>query len=177
MKQILLSLSMVLLSAGALMAQGKKQMKPASVHNHPAATTAAPATVAAPAAIQPPAESIMFAEPGYNFGSLSEGPSAEHEFSFKNTGKEPIVVQRVQASCGCTTPSYTKEPVAPGQTGTIKAAYNTSGRPGAFTKTLTVFYNVGSNTNTLTKTLTISGTVDKAPASSVPENTSMMKLN
>ena len=172
---------MMILATGSLMAQGKKKQTvnvkdSHEGHNHaPAAGVVA--TSSGDAAAAAPAESISFAEPSHNFGSLPEGPSAEHEFVFTNTGKEPIVIQRVQASCGCTTPSYTKEPVAPGQKGSIKAAYNTSGRPGAFTKTLTVFYNVGSNTTTLSKTLTISGSVDKAPSSSVPENSSMMKLN
>ncbi len=168
MKKVWLSLGVVFLSAGSLMAQDARHH--GHDHGHDHAPAAAPAQAA-------PAESIKFDKPNHDFGTLTEGPSAEHVFKFTNTGKEPIVVQRVQASCGCTTPSYTKEPIAPGQAGSITAAYNTSGRPGAFNKTLTVFYNVGSNTTSLTKTLSIAGNVEKAPTSSVPENNSMMKLN
>jgi hypothetical protein len=116
-------------------------------------------------------ENMSFTADSHAFGTVSEGPTADYEFQFKNTGKEPIVIQRVQASCGCTTPSYTKEPVAPGKTGIVKASYNTMGRPGEFTKTLTVISNAG------TKVLTITGTVEKAPTTSVPENTSMIRTN
>ena len=116
-------------------------------------------------------ENMAFVTDTHDFGTVSEGPAAEFEFFFKNTGKEPIIVERVQASCGCTTPSYSKDPVLPGKQGTIKASFATQGRPGAFTKTVTVVSNAG------TKTLTIKGQVEKAPTSSVPENNSMMKTN
>jgi len=170
MKKILLFLSIAFLSTGSLMAQDKKQHGAHDGHNHDAPVAAVPA-------VTRPAESIAFPEGNHNFGTITEGPNADHEFAFSNTGKEPIVIERVQASCGCTTPSYTKEPVAPGKTGTVKASYSTMGRPGSFTKSLTVFYKVGDNPTSLSKTLTISGNVEKAPSSSVPENSSMMKLN
>jgi hypothetical protein len=114
---------------------------------------------------------MKFTSEVHDFGTIPEGPSAEHEFTFKNTGKEPIIIQRAQASCGCTTPSYSKDPILPGKTGSIKAAYGTQGRPNAFTKTVTVFTNVG------TKVLTIKGNVEKAPESSVPQNSSLIKTN
>ncbi|MBS1588968.1 MAG: DUF1573 domain-containing protein [Bacteroidetes bacterium] len=107
----------------------------------------------------------------HDFGNIPEGPAAEYEFTFKNTGKEPIIIQRAQPSCGCTTPSYSKDPVLPGKTGSIKASYGTQGRPSVFTKTITVVTNVG------TKVLTIKGNVEKAPESSVPANTSMIKTH
>jgi 3,4-dihydroxy-2-butanone 4-phosphate synthase len=107
----------------------------------------------------------------HDFGTLEEGPAADHVFTFTNTGKEPLTIQRVQASCGCTTPEWTKDPIQPGQTGIVKASYGTAGRPGHFEKTLTVFSNAG------TKTLTIKGDVEKAPESSAPQNTSMIRTN
>lgn len=116
-------------------------------------------------------ENIAFKSDTHNFGKLGEGDAAVHVFEFKNTGKTPIVIDRVQASCGCTTPDWTKAPVAPGKTGIVKASYGTQGRPGAFDKTLTVFSNAG------TKVLTIKGSVDKAPETSVPQNSSMMRTN
>ncbi len=162
MKKVCLSLGVVFVFAGAAMAQDGAH------HGHDHSQTQSSPTQG---------ESIKFENPNHDFGMLMEGPTAETVFKFTNTGSEPIVIQRVQASCGCTTPAYTKEPVAPGKTGSITAAYSTSGRPGAFNKTLTVFYTVGNNTSTLTKTLSISGNVEKAPTSSVPENNSMMKIN
>ena len=68
------------------------------------------------------------------------GPIA-YDFKFKNTGDQPIVIQNVQASCGCTTPDWTKTPVAPGASGFIKAQYNPLGRPGQFNKSLTITSN------------------------------------
>ncbi|MBL7717325.1 MAG: DUF1573 domain-containing protein [Flavipsychrobacter sp.] len=114
---------------------------------------------------------MVFTNDAHDFGTVAEGPAADYEFQFKNTGKEPLIIESVHASCGCTTPSYSKEAIAPGKSGSIKASYNTIGRPGAFTKTITVTSNAG------TKVLTIKGNVEKAPASSVPENNSMIKTN
>ena len=74
----------------------------------------------------------------HNFGNITEGEPAEATFTFKNTGKEPITLVNVHASCGCTTPSWTKTPVAPGQTGTVKATYDSKNRQGSFNKTITV---------------------------------------
>lgn len=116
-------------------------------------------------------EHMVFNEDSHDFGAIPEGPAAEYEFKFKNTGSEPIVITKVHASCGCTTPSYSKEPVKPGETGTVKAVYNTQGRPNPFNKSITVVSNAG------TKVLVIKGTVEKAPEGSVPKSTSMMKMN
>lgn len=159
MKRAILSLSVVLLSTCAVMAQSQvKNAKDAM------AKPAAPATTLTP-------KDMDFKEDSHNFGTVAEGPKAEYEFTFRNLGKEPIVLTRVQASCGCTTPSWSKEPIAPGKESVIKASYNTQGRPGPFTKSITVVSNAG------TKVLTIKGTVEKAPTSSVPQNNSMMKTN
>ncbi len=85
---------------------------------------------------------ITFETTTHEFGDVKEtgGPIA-HEFKFKNTGDQPIIISNVQASCGCTTPDWTKTPVAPGQTGLIKAQYNPLGRPGQFNKSLTISSN------------------------------------
>jgi len=160
MKKMILSLGFVALCASAAMAQEKT----------PAAAPQTSATPEAPPTTLKP-ENLAFKMDTHDFGTVSEGPAAEYEFRFKNTGKEPITISKVQASCGCTTPSYSKDPVLPGKEGVIKASYNTNGRPGAFTKTITVVSNAG------TKVVTIKGTVEKAPVSSVPENNSMMKTN
>ena len=63
----------------------------------------------------------------------------------------------MRASCGCTSPSYTKQPVAPGETGTVTVTFNPAGRPGRFTKTLMV--DLAGDDGTERKTLTINGVV------------------
>lgn len=62
---------------------------------------------------------ISFEEEKYSFGELNEGPKVSHEFTFTNTGTEPLVLSNVKASCGCTTPSWPKDPILPGEEGTI----------------------------------------------------------
>ena len=64
------------------------------------------------------------------------------DFTFKNIGSAPLLIQRVQTTCGCTSPEYTNEPVLPGKEGKIKITYSTVGRIGTFDKDITVFTNV-----------------------------------
>lgn len=108
---------------------------------------------------------MKFEKELHDFGTVIEGENATYEFVFTNTGKEPIIISNVAASCGCTTPSWTKEPVKPGQKGSIKAVYSSQNRPGPFNKQITVT----SNAATSTKVLTIKGNVERQPAG-VPEN-------
>lgn len=84
---------------------------------------------------------ITFDKTVHDFNKIMEGDQAEATFTFTNTGKEPITLINVRASCGCTTPTWTKEAVAPGKTGIVKALYNSKGRPGKFNKTITVNTN------------------------------------
>lgn len=86
-----------------------------------------------------PAPTISFEKSTHDFGKIKEADGkATYTFTFTNQGKEPLVINRVQASCGCTTPEWTKEPIAPGKKGTITATYNPTNRPGAFNKAITV---------------------------------------
>ena len=163
MKKVVLSLGLLMIVAAPSFAD-KKDKKDA-------AKTTAPTAQAATGASTQNTDAIKFDSEVYDFGTIPEGPAAEHEFVFTNTGKEPIIIQKAQPSCGCTTPSWSKDPVLPGKTGSIKASYGTQGRPNAFTKTISVVTNVG------TKVLTIKGNVEKAPESSVPANNSMIKTN
>jgi hypothetical protein len=94
----------------------------------------------------------------YDFGTIYEadGP-ASYTFTVMNSGELPLVISRVVPSCGCTTPDWTKEPIAPGKTGDIKVTYNPQGRPGGkFIKTINVYSNGKTNGSYL---LTISGNV------------------
>jgi hypothetical protein len=99
----------------------------------------------------------------HDFGKIKEdaGP-ANFNFNFKNTGKVPLVISAVNASCGCTTPEWSKEPVLPGKSGFIKVSYNPLNRPGSFNKTVTVAANIPNGTlllkisgEVLPKTLTV----------------------
>ncbi|MDX2245980.1 MAG: DUF1573 domain-containing protein [Bacteroidia bacterium] len=83
---------------------------------------------------------IKFEKTTHDFGNLAKDAPAVYSFKFTNTSEAPVVLSRVKASCGCTTPSWTKESVAPGKTGEINVEYNTS-RVGPFTKTVTVTYD------------------------------------
>ncbi|MDR3651631.1 MAG: DUF1573 domain-containing protein [Paludibacter sp.] len=94
---------------------------------------------------------ISFNEKTHDFGKVKEEDGKiTYVFNFENKGNGPLVVNRVQASCGCTTPTWTKEPVEPGKKGSITVTYNPAGRPGAFTKTITVYSNASDEQVTMT---------------------------
>jgi len=102
---------------------------------------------------------IEFLEPEYTFPEFKEGDTVRHEFIFKNTGDQPLYVRDAKASCGCTTPEWTRDTIAPGGEGKITAQYNSKGRPGDFTKTITVL----ANTDPEATVVTIKGHVIPAP--------------
>ena len=85
---------------------------------------------------------IKFTDTEHDFGTIEEklGP-VSYEFIFSNDGSLPLVLSRVQPSCGCTSPEWTKEPIMPGKLGSINVKFDPKGRPGPFTKTITVFSN------------------------------------
>jgi hypothetical protein len=100
---------------------------------------------AAPLAPKASKAVISFAKSNFNFGSIPHNVPATHIFSFTNTGTEPLVLSNVQASCGCTTPDWPKQPIAPGKKGTIKATFNAA-TVGTFTKSVTVMSNAKNGT-------------------------------
>lgn len=114
---------------------------------------------------------ITFEEKSYDFGTVPEenGP-VSHEFVFKNTGEEMLIISDVKASCGCTTPSWTKDPIQPGETGSVVAEYNPFNRPGSFSKTISVTSNAEPNLTVLH----IKGTVQPKPKT--PEDDYPTKL-
>ncbi len=96
----------------------------------------------------------------HDFGKIKEadGPVTVN-FQFKNTGSQPLLIKRVTASCGCTSPNWSREPVLPGKQGFVSATYNPANRPGPFSKTI----SVTSNSATATQILTIRGDVEPKP--------------
>jgi hypothetical protein len=86
---------------------------------------------------------IKFNETSHDFGTFSEAsPVVSYVFTFTNIGDAPLVIHQAVASCGCTVPEYTKEPIAAGKTGTLKVTYNGTGKyPGHFKKSVTLRTN------------------------------------
>jgi len=90
----------------------------------------------------PNAPEITFTETVHDFGVIPLKGLAECEFKFTNTGKEPLIIQNCQSTCGCTVPACPKDkPVKPGEKGSIKVKYTTTNSPGKFEKNLTVYSN------------------------------------
>lgn len=110
-----------------------------------------PAT-AAPVA-DPNAASFRFSDETWDFGQIPQGIPVSHVFDFQNAGKEPLIISQATASCGCTTPEWTKEPVLPNKSGNVKVTFNAA-KEGTFTKTVTILSNTGSP-----KYLTVKGNV------------------
>lgn len=101
------------------------------------------------------APEITFEKEVHDYGTIKQGADGGCEFKFKNTGKDPLVISNAKGSCGCTVPTYPKEPIMKGQTAVIKVHYDTK-RVGPFTKTVTI----ESNAKTNPKTITIKGNVE-----------------
>ncbi|MHB9055183.1 MAG: DUF1573 domain-containing protein [Paludibacteraceae bacterium] len=123
---------------------------------------------------------ITFDEKAYDFGQIKEdGGNVSHIFEFTNTGTTPLVIQRVNASCGCTTPEWTQTPIESGKKGKVTAIYSPMGRPGAFTKEVYVY----SNAKNEMERLTITGNViprsssNASQANSYPIQMGDLKLN
>lgn len=82
---------------------------------------------------------IEFSENVYDFGKIKEkGGLASHEFNFTNVGDGNVAIISATAECGCTRPSYSDAPIAPGKTGKVKVSFNPLGRIGSFEKVVTV---------------------------------------
>lgn len=125
----------------------------------------------APATENKSTAEITFDKETHDFGIVSQNVPATYTFMFKNTGKEPLIITTAQASCGCTTPEWTKEPIMPGKKGFIKATYNAASL-GVFNKAVTV----NSNAKTPSVVLYIKGDV-KVPSEGVPTDSKPKTLN
>ena len=115
----------------------------------------------------PPPDPIQLKETEFDFGKIPQGKPVYHSFTVMNNGAVPIKLDNVQASCGCTTPEWSQEPIAAGASTLIKVGYNAAAE-GAFDKTISVIYNTNQ-----TKVIRIKGTVWKAPEGAGPANASV----
>ena len=112
----------------------------------------------------PDAGSFKFKEETHDFGDVPEGPLAEYDFEFKNTGKKPIVIRDAHGSCGCTVPTWPHEPIMPKHKAVIHVAYTTNGRPGPIMKEGTI----NSDAQQQPMVLHIRGTVKPKAADVTP---------
>ncbi len=120
---------------------------------------------------------MSFEKEIHNFGNIKQdGGNADYQFVFTNTGAKPIIITDVKSSCGCTTPSWSKEPVAPGAKGYITAAYNPDKRPGHFSKTITVTSNAENSPITLTITGDV-GELAITPEKEYPTKVGILRMN
>lgn len=116
---------------------------------------------------------ITFESLEYDYGNIYKGDNGECTFKFKNTGKAPLTITNCRASCGCTVPSWPKDPIAPGKTAVIKVKYDTN-RIGTINKSITVSSDAVNNS----VVLHIKGHISEKPAESVPaQQAPMMKAN
>ena len=88
-----------------------------------------------------PSTTIEYDNAKFNFGVVDEGEVVTHIYKFKNTGSEPLIISNAKGSCGCTVPTWPKEPVPPGGSGELKVEFNSKGKPGPQSKRVTVTAN------------------------------------
>lgn len=102
---------------------------------------------------------FSFTEEHFDFGRILEGEVVTHEFVFTNTGNADLIIENVKPSCGCTTPDWTKEPILPGEQGSIKVQFDSKGKSGMQKKSVTVT----ANTQPRTKVINFQGDVQTEP--------------
>jgi hypothetical protein len=115
-------------------------------------------------------EALAVNQTTHDFGKIPQGKPVFYEFEITNKTSAPLKLDNVQASCGCTTPEWHKEPIAAGATDKIKVGYNAAAE-GPFEKFITITYNGNAS-----KQIIIKGTVWKAPTESAPANASVQFL-
>lgn len=84
---------------------------------------------------------FKFDKTKHDFGDIIQGDAVEHYFEFTNVGKEPLVISRIVTTCGCTAPTWPKEPIKPGESGKIKIVFNSTGKIGRQNKVVTILSN------------------------------------
>lgn len=84
---------------------------------------------------------ITFKQNSIDFGDIVQGKTVEHTFVLTNSGKQPLIISNVAATCGCTVPSWPKEPVAPGKSAEIKVSFNSTGKVGKQNSVVRIYSN------------------------------------
>ena len=129
--------------------------------------TAATNTVSAQdAVVKQDGAQLEFAKDVHDYGTIEYAANGVCTFSFTNTGTAPLIISNAKGSCGCTVPSWPKEPIAPGASAEISVKYDTK-RPGAINKSVTITSNA---VNSPTKVIRIKGNIKPKPTSGAPVN-------
>ena len=115
-------------------------------------------------------DALVVKETEFDFGKIPQGKPVNHYFEIENNSSKPLKLDNVQASCGCTTPEWSKDEIAANGSSKIKVGYNAANE-GVFEKYITITYNGNQ-----TKQIKIKGTVWRAPAGSAPANTAVQFL-
>ncbi len=92
---------------------------------------------------------LTFETTDHDFGTINEGQKVSYTYKVKNTGEAPLIIQSAQPSCGCTVPTWTKEPIPVGQSGFVTAEFDSNGKPGIANKTITVTSNTWPKVTTI----------------------------
>ena len=103
---------------------------------------------------------LVFENETIDYGTIEQGADGKREFVLTNNGTQPLIITNAQGSCGCTVPTFPKEPILPGKSAVIGVKYDTN-RVGPFSKTVTITSNATAGTS---KVLTIKGTINAKPA-------------
>ena len=111
-----------------------------------------------PAAPTGPTTTMTFEETEFDFGVIDAGEQVKHTYKFKNTGSEPLIISNAKGSCGCTVPSWPKEPIPVGGTGEIEVSFDSKGKKDKQSKRVTIT----ANTDPVQTFLTIKGEVKGA---------------
>jgi len=132
-----------LMAAGMLMV---------ACNSNQSGTTASSGTTAAAA----DAPVMKFETIHHDFGKIIAGDKVTYEFKFTNSGKSPLIITDAVASCGCTIPTWPKQPIKPGENGGIKVTFNSAGKMGLQDKQITIT----ANTNPAQNLVHLIGEVD-----------------
>jgi hypothetical protein len=117
---------------------------------HASPVPAPAANTAVPDVSNQPKTSIEFSETKFDFGEIKEGDVVKHVFAFTNTGSNPLIIAEAHGSCGCTVPSYPKEPIPPGGKSSVEVKFNSLAKPGLQEKTVTLTANTDPAQTVLT---------------------------
>lgn len=118
--------------------------------------------------VDPNAPAFEFETEVIDYGKIEQNADGLRVFKFKNTGKSPLIISRIQSSCGCTVPTKPEDPIMPGKEGEIEVKYATN-RVGGFNKTITIF----SNATEPSKRVRIKGIVLKPESAVVKEKSTI----
>lgn len=115
-----------------------------------------PATASDKPIVPGSAPDLKFNEDAHDFGKIIQGEKVTYSFTFKNTGGSDLIISSAQGSCGCTVPTYPKQPIKSGEEAKIDVKFDSEGKSGLVKKTVTLT----TNCNPSTKVLTISATIE-----------------